>query len=435
MWFLDHLRIVPVAYYPLAALAVLALIQWGDRLAPVLGRLLHPRRRAAAVAAGVAVVLACTLVFYRFRSTNYELGDALVFWYFATPLIYQYGFHTEFDELLEGFLQSKAFLFVDQTLDWPLGPWGVYAWKSALCGGLFILALIHLREPRPGRDASILIILVSAGMQLFFGYVENYVVTTLWIALFTLLGVRWIQADRITPRTLVALGLLAAVAVSFHLVAAYLLFALVYLAYLSAAHAAAGRRVRAFLAHSSLATVVCLVYLGALVAYFSLVPARRLSILNTHAAHLAFYRDGFFTWKHWRGVLNVFLLTSTPGAIVLLYVVPGRVRAFARDRSAVFLALVTGGFLLHACVWYPMIGFYRDWDLFSFYWFPLHYLAYYLYNRSARPGKRYALMVACVVGVVVSFSWIVSNTWDYSTWKPPGPEMAAFAPRLWQESH
>ncbi len=113
----------------------------------------------------------------------------------------------------------------------------------------------------------------------------------------------------------------------------------------------------------------------------------------------------FFSWRHLRDIVNCLLVLAP---VATLCLPEALFRAHGSDPVARWLALGSLGFLFLSSFWFPVFGYYADWDIFSLTPYVVSALSAYVALRHL-PAKSFQ-------GLAVS--WIVSNgIHTYSFWR------------------
>ena len=290
--------------------------------------------------------------------------------------------------------QAPLTVFLHQRL-WalvadPVFGWGVetvYALVSVLCGGLFVYVVCNIAlemGQTPGERLLVAVFVLTGGaMQLFFGYVENYTLISLGIALFLWLGLRAVSGQA----PLWAVGLTLSLTNAFHPSTIVLWPAVLYLFY------------RSYLArlphqpddtwpHLLLSLILPPLIIGNSVLTLMELGDHGLAALlgddrpggGDHiwfvplfAVRSELERYTMFSLPHLLDWANLHFLISPFGLAVLggitLWSAAHRRRlppCFRESRSAIgFLAWASLGYLLLTWVWNADYGVRKDWDLFS----------------------------------------------------------------------
>ena len=138
------------------------------------------------------------------------------------------GAHVTHDEMWELYVHSRFWYYTNRFWGWSVT--FSYQVMSSVAGGVFIFFLLRFcRKLLPSNPLGLFLIIVSGGyMQIFFGDVENYTLTAVFILLYFCFSLGCIRYKRhvALPSSILA------VAMTFHLLAGFLLPSLVFLYWL-----------------------------------------------------------------------------------------------------------------------------------------------------------------------------------------------------------
>ena len=335
--------------------------------------------------------------FYLLRFHTYFLGDGYTLIGLLTaktPLIKwrNYG-GTVIQALLQPLLSGtpkEAAVTAYQTVSW-------------LAGTLFIMASAfgaYVLTPRLAERILLLLGLCTGGYALlFFGYVENYALFVVSVAVYCLIGLCIVRK----PISQWWILLPQVVALFFHVFGLVLLPATAFLLLRpTAVYCRIVRRPRSQLIFLAVAVLVF-----GVVAFLS----ARSSSLTLQLASLPLVSDRFtidnytlFSWNHLLDFWNLLFLLC-PGWI-LATVCWWFHRPHARGRAGEigFLILVTLASLALAFLIDPKLGMARDWDLFAFVGVPLVFLSFLIVLRdnSSAEDRLAAILMVGLAAVVLS---------------------------------
>ncbi len=237
--------------------------------------------------------------------------------------------------------------------------------------------------------------LCSGGyMLLFFGYVENYSLLVLAVAIYSLMGLLVIKGKVNRWLTLIPL----ASAIFFHVIAATLIPSAVYLLAVESRAgtfiARQGRAAKIALTLAMLAVVIWVFHHFYTTDYFfrfAFVP-----LLENR-----FTVEGYtlFSIRHLADYLNLLLLLlpGLPIVVAALWSTP--LRNILKRRECRFLLILAASTLGAIFVLDPKLGMPRDWDLFSFVGVPLAIVSYYLVLGNRRSTDSYVSV--CVLSITL----------------------------------
>ena len=337
-------------------------------------------------------------LFYLFASNTLNPdGEGLVE-KLPRDILSQRGAHITHDEILELYVHSKVYAL----LQWAVGfsVKDTYQLLSALAGGCFLTILLAMCI-RLNRDKAGLLALlcVSGGtMQLFFGDVENYTITTTLLALFVLTGLEYIEGRT----SLLVPTLVMALAMMFHLLAGWFLPGLLYLWM----HARKQKEPLTIVYSGALAAAICAATIGYF--HFNGLPIWDL-FFNSHAMG---HGDGtlsmFATPDHsyYLAIVNVVFLLFPGAALLPLLLAYKRIRL---DRTGEFLLATVSALVVFTFLWKAQLGVLNDWNLFA----PgILFISLWAYSGLAKSplftNPRLAVGGLCTFSFH-SYCWIVSN--------------------------
>jgi len=360
--------------------------------------LIDPRlpdiRPTAAAICGVAA----GPLFFLLR-TNWLNGDGSMFapkFERDVPLV---GAHLSHDELLELFLHSRVWYYTHRWWGWSV----VYSYQVVSCvaGCIFLYVLVRAaRRLAPERTWLFLGGVLSGGyMQLFFGDVENYTITAVLVLVYVVAACRFLAGER--PLWVPALAL--AIAMCFHLEAAWLLPSAVYLGVVSRSRTGDARDAWRSLALG--ASVVAAVFV-----FFQFYGLPLIRFFSSYAGQALRMKDVFaigMPRSYYIDELTV-LLRLCPGIALLLPALVGS--RWRIDETTRFLALAAASMLLIQIVWKSQLGVFEDWNLYAAGGLSTAIVVWrYASAAAATPVMRIAAAVVVAVGSLRTYAWIVAN--------------------------
>jgi hypothetical protein len=373
-----------VAVFVLTAVTALA---WIDP-APSLDR--HTTSIAAAV---------CSLpVFFALR-TNWLNTDGHMLtpkFEHDVPLL---GAHLTHDELLELYVHSRVWHYTHEWWGWSV----VFSYQVVSCvaGAAFVYVLLRLSRRLAAERTWLFLLgaLSGAYMQLFFGDAENYTIAAVLMAGYVLAALRFIAGE--TPLWVPAAVL--AVAMAFHLEAAWLLPSAVYLCAVSRRRSGDSQEVVAGGAAAAALLAAIAVYFN-----FAGLPLRR--FFSSHAGQALRLNDVFTI-----GMPSSYFVDQGRLLLLLcpaiLLVVPAGLWAVRRgDESTKFLTLAAASMLLLQVLWKSQIGVFEDWNLYATGGLLASLLMwrYAAAHAQSRPLRIAAAAVAAL-SALHTYSWILAN--------------------------
>ncbi len=309
------------------------------------------------------------------------------------------GAHVTHDEMWELYLHSRFWVLTHRAFGWSVT--FSYQVMSSLAGAGFVVLLVHLARRMSGVQWRLLVLAVISGgmMQLFFVDVENYSMTGMLILCYLLVG--WLA----TGGRISSFGpsLMLATAMTFHLLAGWLLPSLVFLYYLDWQR---GRRGMVLAG-----TAGGLAIFGGTLLFFAThgLPLRDFyyhSHALGHGGHL-FWNIAKPSPGYEAEVLNLLVLLF-PGVLMVVPLLAWhRIR---REPGNIFLGLASVFMLLFMFTWKADMGVYQDWNLYAAVAIPLSVLCWYNFLRIDGLRYRRRIFVALVgLGCLHTYTWIISN--------------------------
>ena len=308
------------------------------------------------------------------------------------------GAHMTHDELLELYVHSRFWYHTSRAFGWSVEY--SYQFLSSLAGGVFVVLLLAFGWALLGEKRWIVLVLGigSAGfMQLFFGDVENYTLVTLLMLVYFFAG--WLYLEAKTG--LIVPSAVLAVAISFHLLAAFLLLSLAYL-YVVALH----RRQWLGIAGAAL-TLVAIP--AAVVAYFHYhgLPLEVIRTSNAFGQAGKLQRFATPDLAYHGQITSLLLLLFPP---VLCFVPLVAYRRIALDSFNVFMLLAVGVFVGYVLTWRAALGVYNDWNLYAPAALPLAILFWRNFARADALWNKAGIGAALMLtSAVHSYAWIIAN--------------------------
>ena len=308
------------------------------------------------------------------------------------------GAHVIHDELWELYVHSRFWFYTHQAWGWSVA-WS-YQVLSSLAGGVFIyLLLTYCAVLMPDRPGLAVLLSISGGyMQLFFGDVENYTLTATWVMGYFLAALLFLKqkASVIIP------ALLLAIALTFHLLAGFLIPSLIYL---GAVAWKRGARRQTLLAAGGGVLIVILTLL------FFHLKGWPISDLwyNSHAFGGGNIRRMLVrpTFAYYLAIFNLAFLLAPGWMLIAPLLIFKRIRL---DMINIHLLIASAFMALLVLGWHAQLGVYQDWNLFAIAALPIAFLVWrnvlHIPSFRARP---WPIAVMGLLFFVHSYSWIVSN--------------------------
>jgi hypothetical protein len=405
-WSLFYFAEFPWPVQLLLVLAPLAVVgTLGRRLVPALAR--GARALAGARRATPLLLWAGSLAVFWLLREHRHWGDAA----YTVDILEGSGDVSALGRYFwkEPLDRLAAVLFTSLGRHAGLGAETSVALLSCVAGSLFVVVLwscsTRLATSHAGRSFAFAFTLCGGLSQLFFGHVENYTLVTLAMLLFFREGLAAAEGGG----SLVRAGFLAALALTTHPLAGFLVVPLLALPLVRPQ--GAGPRE---LARFALAMVPGTVYL---LAFYAACRALGAPALEFGANRFGDTESVFLGLgealapKHLWDVLQNYLLTLPAGAAVVLLQRAGERRGGDRDRRAAFLASAALSFLVFALFLHGTLRRRRDWDLFGTAALPVSLLAARWFARRldrGRAGRAFGLFLV-LLSLAVCGAWVASN--------------------------
>ncbi len=302
------------------------------------------------------------------------------------------------DEILELYVHSRFWHHTSRAFGWSVEY--SYQFLSSLAGGLFVVLLLVFSWALLGEKRWIVLALGvgSAGfMQLFFGDVENYTLVTLLMLVYFLAGYLYLEAKC----SLLVPSAVLAVAICFHLLAAFLLLSLGYL------YVVALRR-RQWVGMAGAAVILVAIPM-AVVAYFHYHGLPLEVIRTTNAFGQAGKIQRFATPDlGYHGQVTSLLLLLFPPA--LFFVPLLAYRRVPLDSFNIFMLLAACVLVGYMFIWRAQLGVYNDWNLYAPAALPLAIVFWHNFAGAAALWNKAGIGAALMLtSAVHSYAWIINN--------------------------
>jgi hypothetical protein len=347
--------------------------------------------------ATLLMFLVATSVCFLLRNNTLN-PDALAFAGKFAQDVPTHGAHLTHDEILELFVHSRFWAITHAWFGWDVTL--SYQVLSALAGGTFFCMLFRYCRAIGGGQAGILFWLVASGgfVQLFFGDVENYTLTSVWLLGYLFSSALHLRGACGPVLPCICLG----IAMMFHLLSGFMLPSL---AYLLQRDWRQGNRTRVAVAAIALIAipVATLTWF-----HFNGLPIQRL-FYNSHAFGHGGNIVGMLvspSLEYYAAVVNlVFLLMPVASLLPLGFF---RTSCF-RDPLVRHLAIASAMMVIYMCSWNAQLGVYEDWNLFANAALPVSILAGLCAVEAVGRESRIALVPLAIVWSLHTGTWIVGN--------------------------
>ncbi len=357
-------------------------MQWLERLPAGWAR--RPSRRAA-----VCIILGVLagIIFFSARNVMNMYGDEKTLLNVLAGKSYSIGSIVH----LEDYAPLTRLIHQQVALLTGLDQRTAIALTSSAAGGIFAGLLLwfatSLDGPRAWKIFLLIIGLGSGATQLFFGYVEDYTLVYGCMAVFLMLGWKFLDGGRVLGWLVIAY----VVGLFLHIEMILLTPALMY-----AAAVALSRRVegiRRWLGMDRVLGVVVLSLVPALFAYFYIFHAAEFAgstdqerISKTFLPLQNYLPEPhhytLLSLNHISDIVQELLLVVSPGAVlVLLLSVVGGEKRHRTAPKVIFFGLGLFYLLIFDCTVNPLLTPMRDWDFLSLVSAPAAFLAMALSRR------------------------------------------------------
>lgn len=347
----------------------------------------------------ILILLAATLatiVFFLLRN-EYLNTDGIWFAEKFARDVPGKGAHVTHDEMWELYIHSRFWLYTNHYWGWTVN--FSYQVLSSLAGGVFIfLLLYYCRRLLRDKALPLFLLIISGGiMQLFFGDVENYTLTSVIILAYFFAALLFLESkvSLMLPSGLLALGL------TFHLLAGFLIPSLVYLGWISL-----HRRHRL---DAIISVILFLLIVGCTLWFFD---RHNLPISDLYYRSFAFGYGGEVetliepTWQELIARINLLALLFPANALILLLLVFRRIQATTINMH---LGIASFFMMLLFFVWRSAIGIYDDWNLFANSALVLSILGWYNLLKSDVKYKGELLIIFFSLSTLHTYNWIIAN--------------------------
>jgi len=345
---------------------------------------------------GFSILLVAVFFLLRNRFINYDGSMFAEKFANDVPL---HGAHVTHDEMWELYLHSRFWFYANRMFGWSVEL--SYQVLSSVAGGAFILLLMYYCTVMfPERPVLAFVICVSGGyMQLFFGDVENYTLTTTLIMAYFLASALFIKGrwSIITPSVILAAAL------TFHLLAGFLIPSVLILYYIAWRR---GEKRSVVMA----AGMFCAIFgLTLLFFHFNDLPIRDLWY-NSHAMGFGGHIRQWLVDPspgYYFKILNLAFLLAPVWIMLIPQLIFGRVKLDAINVHLIIATIFMGIFFVG---WKATLGVYSDWNMFAAAALPFTLLVLRNMFSTDCIRRRYWLVYLFAwLFMLHSYSWVISN--------------------------
>lgn len=393
-WGANHLMYLP-AWMAVVLVAIALVLVWIPANAVrKLGRSIESLfgGRNAKVSAVLAVVLVLALLIAG-RAENHLLGDS----YQRLSMVTE-GTPSSATEYLDMAAHRLAYQVVNDA-------YLSYLLLGLLSGILFLAAVAYFARDIASSSVETVAVAVLflglAQMQFFAGYAESYAIMTGFLALCLYMGWRASTDERFVWYALVSF----AIASAFHLSAAFLAPAFIYLFW-----SLSGKTGKSLYKAVSVVILIGVIAVGAYV-YTEVDGAEIFTpIVATETNPYT-----LLSLQHLTDLGNVLLLAAPLPLILILVLAFGNATGMGKYfRKPPILFLLVGSLcaLIFSAIVDPRLGALRDWDLLSMFGVPMAFLAAQMTHDFLKEKRQYAGLFLAGSAVIVAHTipWIYSNS-------------------------
>ena len=346
----------------------------------------------------VAASLLLVAVFFALRNNFVNYDGRMFAEKFARDIPLR-GAHVTHDEMWELYLHSRFWFHTNRLFGWSAEL--SYQVLSSAAGGVFVLVLMYYCSLVFRRRPLLAFVLCVSGgyMQLFFGDVENYTLTTTWMMAYFLASALYLRGRL----SLVIPSILLAVALTFHLLAGFLLPSLLVL--FAVARRRGERRPIAA------ATGVFCAIVGLTLLFFHLhgLPIGDLWYHSNAFGHGGHIRNQIVdpSTGYYFDILNLTFLLAPAWILLVPLFLFGRIRFDDLNLHLIAAALFMGLFVLG---WKATLGVYSDWNMFAAAALPFSLLvARGMLSTECTGRLSWLPYLFAWLFMLHSFSWVISN--------------------------
>jgi len=346
----------------------------------------------------VTIAILSSLVFFLLRN-NFLNSDGRSFTAKFKEYIPKMGALVTHDEMWELYVHSRFWHYTNQWFDCSVVL--SYQLLSSVAGGLFIYLLIRYSKLLlPNRALGFFLIVISGGyMQLFFGDVENYTLTATLILAYFFASYLYLEKQN----SLILPSAVLASAMTFHLLAGFLLPSLLYLFFLEF-------RDRRY-ANIVFAIILFVSIVGGTLVFFHFhgLPIRNL-YFNSHAlGHGGNFGAMLVTPSvyYYSALLSLFFLLVPAALLIIPEMLLFRIKLLPVN---IHLIIASVFMLIYMIAWEAKLGIYNDWNLFAAVAIPISiFVGFNILSQEKLKEKLIIILPAVCLFFLHSLIWIVVN--------------------------
>lgn len=348
----------------------------------------------------IGISLLAVGVFFALRN-NYINPDGMGFTNWFMRYVSLEGAFVSHDELWEFYVHSRFWFYTNQYLGWSVNL--SYQVLSCLAGGIFVFLLLsYCPRISPNKPLSAFLLCIAGGyMQLFFGDVENYTLTTAWLMSYFLASALFLEKKV----SIILPSILLAISMTFHLLSSVLVPSLMFLYIIAWKR---GDKSLLFYAAASFSLVIVLTLIffnshGAPIKYILQSHAfEALSNIARHSPDYYFKIPGYY-FK----IANLSFLLVPAWVLILPIFLYKRFLLDITNQHLLISACCMTIFVLGIK---SQLGVYQDWNLFAPAALPVSLLVWrnILHINSSQLSESLISIFGWLF-FIHSISWIVAN--------------------------
>ena len=285
----------------------------------------------------------------------------------------------------------------------------IYSYISIICGLVVVYNVWkYLQRKNYNSEKNTFFILTFLGIgsfQLFFGYVESYAISTCLMILFLLSSLETLEQRNpsIKPAIFFAFAMLSHTSVFVALPALLFVFYKQW-------NFEGGKKNVIIAFSAMLGLFVLIIAVLAMVTGESLITkywetisgqGNLLRLLTNNETY------GIFSNYHLSDILNQLLLISP--ALLFIPFIWKNLNSIIRNDKYLFLSILTISYMILILIFNPVLGYARDWDLFSFIAFPFTFLIVLLFFDNTKIAL-HKFLPLIIVGLIHTYSFIALNS-------------------------
>jgi len=306
------------------------------------------------------------------------------------------GAHVTHDEMWELYLHSRFWFYTNRLFAWSV-PFSFQV-MSSFAGGIFIFLLFFAYYKNIWGKYLLIGVLSGGYMQLFFGDVENYTLVSVLLLLYFIVSWRFISGRH----TIIVPVIVLATAITFHLLAGWLLPSL-FVLYWWAFRRGEYKEIALSILYSVLIIGVTLLFF-----HYNGLPIEEL-YFNSHAmGHGGTVKMLVVpSLEHYRQIVNMLFLLIPPVLFFIPMILYKRIQITAHN---FFLIVSVFCMLLLLFIWNPILGVYADWNLYAPGIIPLAILFWYNFGSIDDLKFKHQIFLGIfLISAIHTYSWIISN--------------------------